>query len=449
MYQDERGFCLTTGSAEAAGHLSRAMGSFNHWRVDLMDHLEAALTADGDFPMAHAVKGLVLAAGRNARFRPMIAEALAAARSGAADVSERERRYIEALEHVAAGRLMDAVSVYEAILARHPTDLFAHRLIQMELFWMGEAERMRDVAERAAPAWSAEVPGHSLFLSVRSFSREEALDYVAAERFGRAAIETDPSDLWGAHAVAHVLLMQARIDDGIDWLEPLTGNWAGKNQLVHHVWWHLCLFLLEKGEHERILALYDEQVRNPSSPLVRSMPDAYIDVQNAASLLLSLELRGVPVGDRWSALAEVAEGRIDNHASPFTSTHAAIILAAAGRYDRARELIHSMRDFGSRDLGPLGLAMRVAAVPAAVAALAHRKGDHAAVVAHLMPARHELWHMGGSHAQRDIFFQILVDSCRRLHRTDDVARLLRDVARIGFANVAERSLYADAAALTH
>jgi tetratricopeptide (TPR) repeat protein len=447
MDQDASGFEPTTGSVEAARHLRQAIDSFNQWRCDMMDHVEAALAVDGDCPMAHAVKGLALTSARNARFQPMIDQALAEARAGAPDVSERERLYIAALEHSAAGRLVEAVRAYEAILARHPTDLFAHRLAQTELFWMGEAAWMRDVGERAAPAWSADMPGYPMFLSVRSFGREEALEFEAAERFGRAAVEIDPCDAWGAHAVAHTLLMQNRIEDGIAWLEPLTGNWAGKNQIVHHVWWHLCLFLLAKGDHERVLALYDQQVRNPDSPLVRAVPDAYIDVQNCASLLLALELRGVPVGDRWDALAEVAEGRIDNPLSPFTSAHAAIILAANERYDRAGELIRSMRDFGARDPGPLGHAMRVAAVPAAEGAVAHRKGDHQAVVAHLMPARHELRHMGGSHAQRDIFFQILTDSCRRLQRADDVATLLDDIARIGFADVAGRRLYADAAAL--
>ena len=142
-----------------------------------------------------------------------------------------------------------------------------------------------------------------------------------------------------------------------------------------------------------------------------------------------------------------AEGRIGNPMSPFTSAHAAIILAANGRYDRAGELIRSMREFGACYGGPLGHAMRVAAVPAAEAAVAHRKGDHEAIVAHRMPARHELRRLGGSHAQRDIFFQILTNSCRRQQRADDVATLLDDIAQIGFADVAGRRLYADDAAL--
>jgi hypothetical protein len=237
------------------------------------------------------------------------------------------------------------------------------------------------------------------------------------------------------------------IDDGVAWLEGLTDNWAGKNQIVHHLWWHLCLFLLETGEHDRILSLYDREVRNPDSPMVQAVPDAYIDVQNAASLLVRLELRGVDVGERWTPLAEVAEGRIDNHVNPFTSAHAAIILAANGMYERATDLVRSMQEFAVEDDGPLGAAMAQAAIPASLASIAHRKGNHGEVVAQLMPARHCVPLMGGSHAQRDVFFQILMDSCRKLGDSEEIQTLIGEISRIGFAEVPERTLYADAAAL--
>ena len=47
---------------------------------------------------------------------------------------------------------------------------------------------MRDIAERAAPAWSDEIPDYS-FPCCRAFSNEEAGDYVTAEKAGRGAVE--------------------------------------------------------------------------------------------------------------------------------------------------------------------------------------------------------------------------------------------------------------------
>jgi len=437
----------TTNSADAARHLSAGIRSFNHWQLDVMDHVDAALAADPDFAMAHILKGLAMVGARSAAYQPVVDAAYAAAKPFAADISPHERLYLDALAHLKDQRPAEAATCYEYIVAAHPTDLLAHRLVQQELFWMGEADWMRSLVERAAPAWTSELADYPLFLSVRSFSNEEAGHYEAAERYGRQAIEADPTDPWGAHAVAHVLIMQGRIDDGIDWLEPLTGNWTGSNQIVHHLWWHLCLFLLEQDAHDRILTLYDEEVRNPNSPLVQAVPDAYIDVQNAAALLLRLELRGVDVGDRWQPLDAVAQGRVDNHQSPFTSAHAAIILAATANDSAAQDLIDGMEDYAVSAPGPVGLAFKSAAIPASRAAVAHRRGDDETVVAQLMPCRRRLWMMGGSHAQRDIFFQVLVDSCRRLGRGDLLRILVDEIGEIGFYNVDQRTLYSDAARL--
>ncbi|MBT4426235.1 MAG: hypothetical protein HOA08_19330 [Rhodospirillaceae bacterium] len=435
---------LTTESAEARSHLDNAMQGMCLWKADFMNDIKSALTADPDFAMAHAVRALALSAGRHVRFLPMMRSGLEKAKAGNVPLSAHENGYIEALEHAVNQRPDLAIATYRKILDEHPCDMFVHRLAQQELFNFGRMNDMYEVAEKAAPHWTPEMTNYPIFLANRAFANEETLHYEEAERYGRASIELDPSDPWGAHAVAHVLVMQGRIDDGVKWLEGLCGNWAGKNQIVHHNWWHLCLFLLERGEHERILELFDAEVYNLQSPLIQAMPDNVIDVTNVAALLLRLELRGVDVGERWQVVLEPAEGRIGNHAHPFTSAHAAIILAACGRFEQADELVRSMTEFAASDDGPYGECTRKAALPAAKAAIAHRKGDHEAVVAGFMPGRLDLVAMGGSQAQRDIFFQILVDSCRKSGREEDLAQLAQDLNTIGFEAVKQRTLYAEA-----
>jgi len=437
---------MESGMQQAAQATAAAIRAYNHWRADAMVHVKTALTADPEAPMAHVVKGLILATGRNRNYDPLVEGALEAARRGAERLGPRERRYVDALGAMAGGRLTEAVTVYEDILADKPDDLFAHRLAQQELFWMGEARWMADVAEAAAGAWSEDDPDYPTYLAVRAFSLEEAGDRERAERFGRESVERDPGECWGAHAVAHVLEMQGRVREGVDWLEGLSGNWAGGNQIVHHLWWHLCLFLLERGEHERVLELLEREVRNPDSPLIQATPDVYIDIQNYASLLLRLELRGVGVDERWNAVADVAAERIGNHASPFTDAHAAMILAAVGRMHEADQMVASMERFAAESTGSLAPRYRNAAIPAARAAVAHRRGDHVGVVRALMPARRSLWQMGGSHAQRDVFTQILVDSLLRLGERARLATVLAETRAVPFEHLDERSFYDRAAA---
>ena len=266
---------------------------------------------------------------------------------------------------------------------------------------------MRTIVEQAAPAWSENSPDYGHFLAVQAFSNEEAGDYEIAEKCGRSAVEREAESAWGAHAVAHVLVMQGRIKEGREWMENLSGNWGRANQIGHHCWWHLCLFLLEAGEHERILDLLLTQVRNPDSPLVQAVPDATIDIQNVCSLLKRLELRGVDVGDHWQVIAQISSQRLTDHANPFSSAHDAMALAAVGDFNSIDALLESMRTRGAGH-GTLGRATETLGIPLVKAMAAHRLGDYDTVIDLLWPIRRNFYQVGGSHAQRDIFYQVLV-----------------------------------------
>ncbi len=446
MQQDRNGHGLTTESAEAAAAFERAVASYLGWHTDTMDHLKAASAADPDFALPHAVKGLLMVGLRKPELHPPAAKLLEAARAGRAPETERERRYLAALEAALGGRITEAASHYEAIARAHPKDLFALRQSQFELFWIGEVAWMRDISERAAPTWRDDDPGYAAFLSVRAFGLEECGAYGEAERWGRKAVELDPGDPWGAHAVAHVLIMQGRLKDGIAWCRELSGNWDEVNHIRHHNWWHLALFHTEAAEYDAALEIYDHRLRDLDSPLMQAMPDFYVDIQNDVALLQRLELRGLDVGGRWTDVADLAAARIGNHESPFTSPHCALALAAAGRFAEAEELVESMRGFVAEDRGPLGPRYALAAIPAAEAALAHRRGEHRRVLEVLLPARRNLWQMGGSHAQRDLFFQLLADSAQHLGRSDVLSILFEELRSLGFGHLEERSSYADALA---
>jgi len=446
MRRDSAGYGLTTESAQAAAAFERGAASYVAWRTDTMDHLKAASEADPAFALPYAARGILLYGLRKPELRPEAEALLASARSARPPETERERRYIEALAASLAGRITEAVTHYEAIARAHPKDLFALRLAQFELFWIGEVAWMRDISERAAPAWQEGDPGLSSFLAIRAFGLEENGAYASAERCGKRAIELDPADPWGAHAIAHVLIMQARLKEGIDWCSSLAPNWGAANHIRHHNWWHLALFHAEARQYDAALAIYDDRLRDLESPLIKAMPDFFVDIQNDVALLQRLELRGVDVGHRWAEIGDLAATRIGNHTHPFTSAHAALGLAAAGRHGEAEELVRGMRAFAAEDDGTLGPRYRLAAIPAAEAAIAHRKGEHDRVLEILVPARRHLWQMGGSHAQRDLFFQILADSAHRLGRRDILEVFFEELESLGLEHLEERSSYADALA---
>jgi hypothetical protein len=55
-----------------------------------------------------------------------------------------------------------------------------------------------------------------------------------AETAGREAIRRDPTDLWAAHGVAHVLEMTGRRREGLAWVDALQDGWSAANNLKHH-----------------------------------------------------------------------------------------------------------------------------------------------------------------------------------------------------------------------
>src|ERR1044072_335455 len=99
-----------------------------------------------------------------------------------------------------------------------------------------------------------------------------------AEAAGRAAVDLDAADLWATHAVAHVMEMQGRHEEGIAWLSELQRHWAGANNLLHHLWWHRALFHLERREFDEVLALYDRRFRALASMLTPPHDHLSIDM---------------------------------------------------------------------------------------------------------------------------------------------------------------------------
>ena len=174
---------------------------------------------------------------------------------------------------------------------------------------------------------------------------------------------------------------------------------------------------MELGQHERAFELYDREVRP-------ELTDDLLDISNAVSLLWRLEEAGVDVSDRWQELAVRSEAHIDDHLLTFGDVHYLLALAAAGRADEAQRFTESLSRYAARHdeseaavAGDPGLAL-------ALAILARQRGDHAAASRELAAVRDNVWRIGGSHAQRDLFEKMLIDSALRAGEVGKARSLL-------------------------
>jgi len=252
MAVDERGLELTTSDAGAAA-FDATLRHALEYRIDTPDRLAAMFEADPDFVMGHCLKGLMLLGFQSSRVRGDIADCLAKAEAGLDRVTARERANIAALRAMYDGDRAKACAIWEDLLAQYPTDLLALRHYTFALFWSGRSNALRDAPARVLHAWDETMPGYGDVLGMYAFGLEETADYARAEAHGRRAVEINRNDLWAVHAVAHVLEMQGRLDDGIAWMTESGPDWADRNPFKGHLWWHLSLYHVERGEFARVL----------------------------------------------------------------------------------------------------------------------------------------------------------------------------------------------------
>jgi tetratricopeptide (TPR) repeat protein len=445
MHHDIHGLPISTGS-EGAAAFDRALMGYLKYRADAGERLAQVFTADGEFGLAHCLKGYFAMLSYKQANVPVAAEAAQTARRLSAHATPREQAHVAALDAWIGGDLDRALGTWEQILSEHPLDVLAFRLAHFNNFWLGRPADMRASVERVKPKWARDLPGYGTILSCHCFSHEECGDYATAEPSGRAAIEIDPGDVWGTHAVAHIMEMQGRHAEGIAWLDELERNWDGAANLVHHLWWHRALFHLERREFDAVLDLYDRRFRNLAGPLTLAQPDLYIDVQNAASMLFRLELLGIDVGNRWTEVADKGEARIGDCLSAFTLPHWMMALAASGRDVAARRMLDAMRACGKGE-GAVAKIVGQVAVPVCEAVLAHRKGDHKCAVELMRPILGEMYRLGGSHAQQDVLMQLFLDSAVKADCADDARFILEKAGRGG--DLSKRVGYAAAAHFAH
>ena len=411
MYFDSRGLAVTASDSSSVEHLDAAIMSYLGARRDTSRRVEMLLENDPDCILGYCLHGyLSMHAGKlgsviAAREAHSRAVQIASVRS----VTQREKLHIDALESWIVGDLECALKGWEVILREFPLDILALRLAQFMTSYLGKSAAIRDSVSRVFPSWSESIPGYGLVLGCYAYGLEEAGDYALAEKFGRQAVEHNASDLWAAHAVTHVMEMQGRPRDGIFWVAGLHQQWAECNNFVFHLWWHQCLFHLALDQFDRVLEVYDCQVRPQST-------DEYLDIANAADVLWRLEQVGVSVGNRWEELAQRASSHIQDHLFVFADLHYLFALAAQGEAHTVEMFLDSCARFANSDCGTESLVMAEVGLAVAQAIVAHRKKDYPKAGDVLLPVHNLIWKTGGSHAQRDVFEQLLIDSVARAGR---------------------------------
>ncbi|MFG6159199.1 tetratricopeptide repeat protein [Halomonas sp. 1390] len=404
MSTDRQGNALSGATPAAVDAYDEAVTAFNLYRGDPVARLDEAIAQAPAFAMAHLLKAWLYAVATEPE---AAVEARAIAESTRLlALDAREASLLAALDRLLQGNWTAAALALDHHNVAFPRDLVGLQCGHLLDFYRASARDLRDRISRVLPRWSAEVPGYSILLGMHAFGLEETGDYARAEAQGRRAIELEPLDCWAHHAVAHVMEMQGRAEDGVGWMTTREPYWSGDDNFFRvHNWWHHALYYLDLGRVDEALALYDGPVRQDRSVVA-------LDMIDASALLWRLTLLGCDLAGHWQELADTWDRHADGRLYPFNDWHAVMAYLGAGREQDVARVLAAFRSPGepsaevarwTRDIG----------LPLVQGFVAFWHGDYRVAAEQLHAARFIANRFGGSHAQRDVIDWTLTEAAVR------------------------------------
>ena len=397
MSLDYLGNPIDTDDQDARRALDDFIGGF----IGYQPRAEAILASADRHPesaLSNALAGILLMFVESPE-GPTLAEAYRRRAAAVEAPHPRAALYLQVLQAWISDDLDRVLSLADRLQAQYPRDLFAAKLNQYVEFNRGNWPALLRVGLKTVAAAPDIAQSHGML----AFAYEQCHLLEDAEASARQDLALQADEPWAQHALAHVMLTQGRIEEGIAFLDSVKQHWEGLNSFMYtHNWWHLALFHLARGDDARVLEIYDRHVWG-------ILPQYSQDQIGAVSLLARLELAGVDVGERWQVLAPWLQKRQADTVQPFLSLQYLYGLARANKPE-ADLLLQALRIHAHTAPAFSRAVWAEVTLPLAEALLAHARGDYPRAARLLAGSLPRLNEIGGSHAQRDLFAQIELDA---------------------------------------
>ena len=405
--QDLYGNAVSSHSRPAVDAYDRGVRGLLGFSADIIDSFRAALAADPEFVLARAALAVAL----------FLAEQMTEARAemqrasaSAATLPPRERHHVEALALWVAGRANEAIPLIQACLAEHPRDMVLMQRLYYIYFWQGRSAEMLALTESVRHALAAD----GFMLGYHAFALEENRRYEEALPLAERAIAMNARDAWAVHTFAHVLYERGENLRGIEALPLRIDPCDHLGYFKNHLLWHLALMHLAEGRYEQVNELF-RRVFGDVAITVGS------DLQDSVALAWRLDLYGQPDPGRWKQLGTAARGWLEVPLLLFHDLHVGMALAAAGDWSDAETQLDHLRSRGKKS--------RTSTLPEVVVPLleglhAFARGDYPEAVTKIAPLEARIIEVGGSHAQREVFHDTLLEAALRARHPEHARPLL-------------------------
>jgi hypothetical protein len=236
-------------------------------------------------------------------------------------------------------------------------------------------------------------------------------DLDQAHRLASRALELDPTGFSGGHPMTHVYFEGGDHAAGAAWLDGWLPDTDQDADFGKHLVWHSALHHLALGHRDTAIERYRRCAGRGSAG----------GLADGTSMLWRCQMHGLVAPG-----ADPADVRVSDVVAPFTADvpftfvglHVALGLATAEDADGLRRFAAAAAGFtapGSAEMLPdvaLGLASYV-------------EGDHAAASDRLLVHERDLVRFGGSHAQREVFEDTLIQALIRAGRLPEASQRLQ------------------------
>ncbi|MEO5734239.1 MAG: tetratricopeptide repeat protein [Rubrivivax sp.] len=404
-FPDARGNPCGSSQPDALAAAESALWRMMSFYDTPLADLDRAIAADPGWTLPHVMKAGALLGLTDAVLLPEARRHIDAASARAESAPPRERAHLKAVELLADGRWQAACCVWDGLLLEHPRDALALHSAQLWDFYRGDVQSLWQRPARALPAWDEADPLHAHVLSLVAFGLEENHFHAQAEEAGRRALAAEPRAPWAIHAVAHVMEMQGRYEEGAVWLRQHQSAWAEGNGFAGHLWWHKCLFRLEAMDTTGVLRLVDTHLSGDTLQVTAQRIDA-------VSMLWRLHLLGNDLSAQFRAvLADWSPERCEAGHYAFNDLHVVLALLGGDNVQDAEAWVArcAERALEAEDARRSNhLVSREVGMPLMRGLLALARGDADGAVDLIYPVRNAAQRLGGSHAQRDLIDHTLL-----------------------------------------
>lgn len=420
-FTDRYGMTISTDNPQAAEQWQEGLDRLLSQNAGPDAKFEKAIELDDQFAMAHGC----LAFWYMQRARPEEARAsIQRALSLASEITRRERQQLEAINFWIQGQGREALGRLKEHLAEFPQDALlmrlAHLLYNRGCSSVGEANfppvflaLLHDSAPQCEANWA--------FLAEYAWAHHETGALDEAMRLAQRSLDLNPTNAVAAHSVAHVYFERGDAAAGADFLRNWLNGFDSPASSYVHLSWHLAVFELALGQYQRAIERYEQDIRPyVAAKSMATLPDS-------ASFLWRVQMYSgdppsQPLTSPWEEVRTLAIPMAEKPGFAFQVAHAALALAASHDQDALTMMMDQLQSTAKQG----DAFTRDMVVPLVQGIMNFAQGEYAKSARLLEPVGPQLVRIGGSHAQREVFEDTLLEAYLRAGQFDKAEAMLAE-----------------------